>query len=192
MRNRQAFATLRSVLADTGPPEVREAAMHMFGGCLSEPDAQDGALEAFSLLLDSADHGTRAEAARCLALAIDDYTGDMAVLVERTRGHLDKMASRAGGGDSGHRMLGALTGILKGQWQLMPERALGYLERVADRPESPYQPRIMRNAVEVLNGLFRMQHGEDGRRRCLSVLDRFVAAGWPSALDLLRKMERPD
>ncbi len=192
MRSRQAFATLRGVLADTGPPEVREAAMHMLGGCLSEPDAQDGALEAFSLLLDSGDHGTRAEAARCLALAIDDYTGDMAVLVERTRGHLDKMASRAGGGDSGHRMLGALTGILKGQWQLMPERALVYLERVADRPESPYQPLIMGNAVEILNGLFRMQHSEDSRRRCLSVLDRFVAAGWPSALDLLRKMERSD
>lgn len=192
MRNRQAFATLRSVLADTGPPEVREAAMHMLGGCLSEPDAQDGVLEAFSLLLDSGDHGTRAEAARCLALAIDDYTGDMAALVERTRGHLDKMAGGAGGGDSGHQMLGALTGILKDQWQLMPERALGYLERVADRPESPYQPLIMWNAVEVLNGLFRMQHSEDSRRRCLSVLDRFVAAGWPSALDLLRKMERPD
>ena len=192
MRSRQAFATLRGVLADTGPPEVREAAMHMLGGCLSEPDAQDGVLEAFSLLLDSGDHGTRAEAARCLALAIDDYTGDMAALLEKAEGHLDKMSGGAGGGDSGHRMLGALTGILKDQWQLMPERALGHLERVADRPESPYQPRIMRNAVEVLNGLFRMQHGEDGRRRCLSVLDRFVAAGWPSALDLLRKMERPD
>ena len=192
MRNRQAFATLRGVLADTGPPEVREAAMHMLGGCLSEPDAQDGALEAFSLLLDSGDHGTRAEAARCLALTIDDYTGDMAALLEKAEGHLDKMAGGAGGGDSGHRMLGALTGILKDQWQLMPERALEYLERIAGRPESPYQPLIMRDAVDVLNGLFRMQHGEDGRRRCLSVLDRFVSAGWPSALDLLRKMERPD
>lgn len=192
MRNRQALATLRGVLADTGPPEVREAAMHMLGGCLSEPDARDGALEAFSLLLDSGDGETRAEAARCLAFAIDDYTGDMSSLLERIQGHLDRMASGAGGGDGGHRMLEALTGILKDHWRLMPERALGHLERVADRPESPYQPRIMRNVVEVLNGLFRMQCNEDGRRRCLSVLDRFIAAGWPSALELLRKMERPD
>ena len=105
---------------------------------------------------------------------------------------MDKMAREADGGEHGDHIQEVITGLLRKHWHMFPERALGHLERIAARPESPYMYRIMSDAVEALNGLFRTLPDEDDRRRCLSVLDRFAMAGLPPALDLLRKMERPD
>ena len=112
--------------------------------------------------------------------------------MKKVQGHLAKMSSGAYGGDRGHPILETLTRILKSQWHHMPEHALDHLEAVASRPESSYQRWIMMDVIDVLNGLFRTLPDEEGRRRCLSVLDRFAMEGWPSALGLLRKMERPD
>ena len=192
-RNHGARAMLDDILADTGPSgEARQTATRMLGRYLPGPDTQDEALVAFSFLLDSEDPETRANAARCLTRSIACRTGSPAVLLEKVQGHLDKMAREADGGGHGHRVLETLTAFLKDHWHLMPGRALGHLERVAALPESPYQPYVMMDAVETLNGLFRELPDEDDRRRCLSVLDRFAMAGWAPALDLLRKMERPD
>ncbi len=85
-----------------------------------------------------------------------------------------------------------LTAFLRDHWHRMLEQALGHLERVAALPESPHLPHVMTDSVEALNGLLRTLPGEGDRRRCLSVLDRFAAAGWSPALKLLRAMEMPD
>ena len=192
-RNSEARAMLDGILADSSPfRDARLTAMHMLGQYLSRPDTRDGALDAFSPLLGSGDPKTRDEAAYCLARSIEHCAGDPAAPLEKIQGHLDKMSREAGGDGRGLRILETLTAFLKKRWRLMPGRALGHLERVAALPESPYQPPIMMDAVETLNGLFRELPDEGDRRRCLSVLDRFAMAGWTPALDLLRKMERPD
>ena len=192
-RNPNARAILDGVLADTGSSEdARLTAMHTLGRYLSGPSTRDGALDDFSLLLDSEYLKTRTEAAYCLIFSIDRHAGGPAPLLEKIQVHLDKMSRGVRGDDGDHRILETLTDFLRKYWHLMPRRALGHLEQVAALPESPYQPYVMMDAVETLNGLFRELPGEDDRRRCLSVLDRFAMAGWPPALDLLRKMERPD
>ena len=58
--------------------------------------------------------------------------------------------------------------------------------------ESPQLTRVMTDSVEALDGLLWTLPGEGDRRRCLSVLGRFAAAGWSPALKLFRAMERPD
>ena len=192
-QNRRARAMLDGLLADTGPSvEARQTATHLLGRYLPGPGTQDGALGAFSLLLDSGDPKTRAEAASCLARSIERNAGSPAVPLEKIQSHLVKMSREADVGRHGLQILETLTAFLKKHWHLMPGRALGHLERAAALPESPYQAPIMMDAVETLNELFRELPDEDDRRRCLSVLDRFAMAGWPPALDLLRKMERPD
>ena len=188
-QSRPALDTLRGVLADAGlPREIRLMAAHLLGPYLSDPDARGGTLELYSLLLDSGDPKTRDVAARCLTDSVAD--ADPGVPPGEIRAHLDKMARSDREG--GPRTLEMLTAFLRDHWHRMPEQALGHLERVAALPESPHLPRVMRDAVEALNGLLRTLPGEDDRRRCLSVLDRFAAAGWSPALKLLRAIERPD
>lgn len=188
-QSRPALETLRGALADAGlPREIRLMAARLLGPYLSVPDARDGALELYSLLLDSGDPETRDVAARCLTDSAAD--ADPGALVGDIRDHLDKMARSDRGG--GSRTLEMLTAFLKNHWHRMPEQALGHLGRVAALPESPHLPHVMRDAVEALDGLLRTLPEEDYRRRCLSVLDRFAAAGWSPALKLLRAMERPD
>ena len=188
-KSRPALEMLRGALADAGlPREIRLMAAHLLGPHLSDPDARGGALELYSLLLDSGDPKTRNVAARCLTDSAAD--ADPGSLAGEMRAHLDKMARSDRGGD--RETLETLTAFLRDHWHRMPEQALGHLERVADLPESPHLRHVMTDAVEALNGLLRILPGEDNRRRCLSVLDRFAAAGWSPALKLLRAMERPD
>ncbi len=94
--------------------------------------------------------------------------------------------------EGGSRTLEMLTAFLRDHWHQMPEQALGRLERVAALHESPHLPLVMTDSVEALDGLPWTLPGEGDGRRCLSVLDRFAAAGWSPALDLLRAMEKPD
>ena len=150
MRSGPALETLRGALADAGlPREIRLMAARLLGPYLSVPDARDGALELYSLLLDSGDPETRDVAARCLTHSVAD--ADPGALVGDIRDHLDKMARSDRGG--GSRTLEMLTAFLRDHWHRMPEQALGHLERVAALPESPHLPHVMRDAVEALDGL---------------------------------------
>lgn len=186
-RNARARGLLDRILADMNLPwGIRQAVLHTLGeSYLFEPRAQDGALEVLLTLLDSEDPATRENAAFVLTSSIDKRAGDPASYVQRIASHTDKMAGEADRDDRNHRMLETLTSFLKRHCRLMPGRALAYLERVAALPESPHQPVISENIVKAL-GALRTLVDEDGRRRCITVLERFAAAGHLGALDALR------
>lgn len=167
--------------------EIRQAVLDALGkSYLFDPRAQDGALEVLSTLLDSEDPATRENAAFVLTSSIE-RAGDPAAYVQRIAPHIGKMAGEADRDDRSHKMLETLTSFLKRHCHLMPELALGHLERAARLPKAPDRPQIEENTVEALDALLRTPADGDGRRRCIAVLRRFAAAGHPGALDALRR-----
>lgn len=192
---RGARELLLSVLGDTKlPTEIRRGMpFALKEAYLFWPGTQDEALEVFSRLLDSKEPAVREAASFFLLSSIGDAeAGDAAALIKKMQAHLDKIALEADARPYNPQIIGTLVGFLKDYWHHMPERALGWLERISSTPHAAYQPAFMEGTVATLNGMFRSMPGESERNRCLAVLDSFVKAGWPKAVDLLREMGRPD
>lgn len=166
--------------------DIRQVVVHALGRShLFGRHAQDGALEALLPVLDSEDPKAREHAAFVLTASIK-YAGDPAAYVRRIAAHIDRMAGEADRDDRSPKMLETLTSFLCRHCRLMPERALGHLERVAGLPEALDRPRISKNIAEALAVLLRAPAGKGGRRRCIALLRRLAAAGHPGALDALR------
>lgn len=193
-KNARARDLLDRILADTRIHlDIRLAVMHAIGkSYLFEPRAQDGALDALLLVLDSEDPEARENAAFILTSSIGERAGDPAAYVERITAHIDKMAGEADRDDRSHKMLETLTSFLKKYCHLMPERALGHLERVAALPELPQHFVITENTVEALGTLLRTHADKCGRRRCIRALKRFARSGHPGAIDLVHEARRSD
>ena len=186
---------LLSVLEDTKlPTEIRRGMpFALKEAYLLWPGTQDEALEVFSRLLDGKEPAVREAASFFLLSSIGDAkAGDAAALIKKMQTHLDKIALEADARPYNPQIIGTLVGFLKDYWHHMPERALGWLERMSGMPYAAYRPAFMEGTVATLNGMFRSMPGESERNRCLVVLDSFVKAGWPKAVDLLREMGRPD
>ena len=147
----------------------------------------------FSRLLDSKEQGIRETASFFLLSSIGDAkAGDAATLIKKLDAHLDKIALETGARPYNPQIVATLVSFLKNHWHHMPERALVWLEKISGMPYAAYQPAFMEGTVATLNGMFRSMQDESERNRCLTVLDSFVKAGWPKAVDLLREMGRPD
>ena len=168
--------------------DIREAVVHALGRShLFRRRTQDGALRVLSLVLDSEDPKAREHAAFVLTSSIGKRADDQAAYVQRIASHIDRMAGEADRDDRSPKMLETLTSFLCRHCRLMPERALGHLERVACLPEATDRPRISKNIAEALAVLLRTPAGKGGRRRCIAVLRRLDAAGHHGALDALRR-----
>lgn len=193
-KNARARDLLDHILADARiHMDIRLAVMHAIGkSYLFEPRAQGRALEVFLLVLDSEDPEARENAAFILTSSIDTRAGDPAAYVKRIAEHIDRMAGEAGRDDCSHKMLETLTSFLRKHCNLMPERALGYLERVAALPELPQHFVITENTVDALGVLLRTHADKCGRRRCIRALKRFARSEHPGAIDLVYKAGRLD
>ena len=190
-----AWDLLDKAMEDTSlPAEIRRCIPFILKeGYLFKPDRQDASLKIFLKLLVSSEPTVRDSAAFfLLASAGDNGPDGAAALIQKIGPHLDSIAAEAGADPHNPRIIEALVRFLKEHWHRMPERALGLLESISRMPSAPYQPVFMEGTIAVLNGLFRTMPGEDDQGRCLSVLDVYVRAGWPDAMDLLAKMGRPD
>ena len=186
---------LQKVLEDTAlPAEIRRCIPFILKNrYLFEPDSQDEALAIFARLLDSKEPTVRESAAFfLLASAGDDGPDSAAALIRKIGPHLDSIAGEASANLPNLKIIEALVGFLKEHWHRMPERALDILEMISRMPSAPYQPVLADRTIATLNGLFRTLPGDEDQGRCLSVLDVYVRAGWPDAMDLLAKMGRPD
>lgn len=192
---RPAGDLLQKVLDDESlPTEIRRCIpFTLKEGYLFPPGTQDGALEIFSRLLDSGEPTVRESAAFfLLASAGDDGPDSAAALIRKMGPHLDKIAAEAGADHPNQKTIEALVEFIEDHWHRMPARALAILESISRMPSAPYQPVYAGKTIAALNGLFRTLPGEDDQNRCLSMLDVYVRAGWPDAMDLLAKMGRPD
>ena len=186
---------LQEVLEDTKLPTEIQRGMPfaLKEAYLFWPSTQDDALEVFSSLLDSKVQSVREAASFFLLSSIGDAkTGDAAALIKKMHAHLDKIALEMDARPYNPQIVGTLVGFLSNHWHHMPKRSLAWLEKVSSMPYAAYQPAFMEGTVAALNGMFRSMPGESDRNKCLTVLDSFVKAGWPKAVDLLREIGRPD
>lgn len=176
------------------PMEIRRCIPFILKeGYLFEPSTQDKALEIFSKLLDSKEKNVRAAASFFLLVSVGDGGNDaLPALIEKICPHLDKIALETDAVPYNPEVIETLVGFLKDYWHLLPELALDLLEKVSQMRYASYNPAFMDGTVATLNGLFRTLTGDDDRNRCLSVLDSYVKAGWPNAMNLLREIGRPD
>ena len=191
----RAWDLLQDALEDASlPTEIRSGMPYALReGYLLYPATQDKALHTFSRLLDSKETEVREAASFFLLSPIKDAkAGDAAALIGKIGAHLDKIAHEADECPYNSQTIGTLLRFLRHHWHSMPDRALAWLEKISSMPYAAYQPAFMEEAVATLNEMFRSRPDERDRDRCLAVLDGFVKAGWPKAMDLLRKMGRPD
>ena len=191
----RAWDLLQGALEDTTlPTEIRRGMPYALKeGYLFWHGTQDRALEIFSRLLDSEEPKVREAASFFLLSSIGDKGARAAEsLIGKMDKHLDKIAREADARPYNPQIVGTLVGFLRDHWRRMPERALDWLEKISNMPYASYQPAFMEGTVATLNEMFRSTTDERDRNRCLTVLDSFVKAGWPKAMDLLREMGRPD
>lgn len=190
-----AWDLLQNALEDASlPTEIRRGMPYALKEAyLFYPATQDRALDIFSRLLDSEEPQVREAASFFLLSTIGHKgTGNATALIGKMDAHLGKIAREADARPYNPQIVGTLVGFLRGHWRRMPKRALDWLERISAMPYAAYQPAFMEGTVATLNEMFRSMPAEGDRNRCLSILDSFVKAGWPKAMDLLREMGRPD
>ena len=191
----RAWDLLQGALEDTTlPTEIRRGMPYALKeGYLFWHGTQDRALEIFSKLLDSEESKVREAASFFLLSSIGDKgTRAAESLIGKMNKHLDKIAREADARPYNPQIVGTLVVFLRNHWRRMPERALDWLEKISNMPYASYQPAFMEGTVATLNEMFRSTTDERDRNRCLTVLDSFVKAGWPKAMDLLREIGRPD
>ena len=176
------------------PAEIRRCMpFNLKEGYLFRPSTQDKSLDIFSKLLDSKEKKIREAASFFLLASIGDGgTENLLTLIEKIGPHLDKIALEIGAVPYNPEIIETLIGFLKDYWHLLPGRALDLLEGISRMQYASYEPVFMDGTVAALNGLFRTLPDEKDQNRCLAVLDSYVKAGWPDAMNLLRKMGRPD
>lgn len=161
---------------------------------------QDDALGIFLVFLDSENHVIREKATFFLLVTLNDekrlkdQTSDVREIINKIGPHLDKISKEINRDKGNLRIIEHLVKFLKKNWEQIPERSLKYLKSIAasDKPLE-FHSWIADSTILILNGLFRNgKQSVENKEICMDILDKFVMAGWPSALELLEIMERPD
>ena len=197
-RDPRAAEMLR-LIADRGAysKDVRAEIPPILGDVyLASANHVDDALGLLLALLDDQDQEVRRRAALAALGGLDvnpdvdgrEYIGKIAP-------HLGRMSSTLEGAAPDPVVAGALAGFLERFWREAPETALALLEKTAGVHGVPAasEPAVAGRLLNVLAGLLQHHSLYDGEwNRCIDVLDKYAAAGWPAALDLLAKMGEVD
>ena len=164
---------------------------------LFKEEFQDQSLDLLYRMLDDPDHDVREKAAFFTLNSFeDDDSVDNEEFVKKIEKHLERISSEVDRRPWDPRLIEHLIRFLEKFWHILPDKTIDYLEKIiGEKIEeySAYQPVFAGESVTILTGLF--QHhslSQENRKRCLNILDKYVMAGWPEALELLSAMERPD
>lgn len=164
---------------------------------LFKDEFQDNSLSLLYRLLDDPDHEVREKAAFFTLILVEkNKNANNQKLVRKIEKHLDRIASEVDKQPMDPRLIEHLVDFLKEFWDMLPEKTINYLEKIINervRIYSVSQPVLASASVKILTGIF--QHpslSKDDQKRCLDILDKYAAVGWPDALQLLSAMERPD
>ena len=160
---------------------------------LFENKYQEQSLEILYRLLDDPDRSVMEESAFFI---LNSFEKDDTQFIEKISKHLDKIITRIDKTPQDSKMIEGLVRFLSDHWQELPQKSIEYLEKLTGDKLKEYtstQPRIADKTIVILNGLFRHYAlDKEDKERCLNILDNYVIAGWPEALELLSKMERTD
>lgn len=163
---------------------------------LFDDKTQDAALSILLKLLDKKDNQIREKATFFLLYPLIDMKKAITTdLITKISPHLDKIAFEIERDDWDLRIIEELFKFLERYWKHVPEKTINFLEKVtgAEKKYLTFQPQISRDAIIVLNGVFREPSlPSETRKICINILDKFTKAGWPEAISLLESMERPD
>ena len=157
------------------------------------PRFEDQILRMFHLLLDDPDREVREKASFFILGLIEDNAAADDKLLDKTASHLDRIASETGREEWDPRIFEELVRFLEKFWQEMPAKSIEYLEKIAGvKKYVASQPALAEGSVGILSGLLNSPRADGETQRCLDILDTYVMAGWPQALELVTAMEKRD
>ncbi len=177
-----------------GDPSEKEIRMNLpFQLKQFFPRFEDQVLRMFYRLLGDPDNEVREKASFFLFGLIEDNAGADDGLLGKIAPHLDRIASETGRERWDPRLFEELVRFLEQFWQEMPAKSIEYLEKIAGvREYVAGQPALADGSVNVLSGLLNSPRADGETQRCLDILDTYVMAGWPNALELVTAMEKRD
>lgn len=166
------------------------------GAYLASADHMDDALGLLRALLDDSDREVRRRAAFSVLGGLGGNPAvDSREYIGKIAPHLGRMSSMLEETPPDLGIAAALAGFMEMSWREAPETALALLEKTADMHGIPAasEPAVAGRLLGVLAGLLQHHSLYDGEwNRCLDVLDKYAAVGWPAALDLLAGMGERD
>ena len=191
---------LLNKIVDDGPfpPEIRRnIPFELKERYLFQDEFQDRSLDLLYRLLDDPDHDVREKAAFfTLVLVEKNASTNNEKSIRKIERHMDRIVSEVEKQPMDPRLIEHLVDFLKEFWHLLPEKTIDYLEKIITEKVRLYsvsQPVFASASVKILTGIFQQPSlSKRNQERCLDILDKYSAIGWPDALQLLSAMERPD
>ena len=154
---------------------------------------EDAALDLFYRLLGDPDPKVRHKAAFFVLGGFDGNPDiDNRSYIAKIGPHLERMVALLGDASFDMGVAEPLAEFLEKFWKDVPGTAIACLEAIAGHGNAVTSEASMADrSLGVLAGLLHHHSLYDsGWDRCIDVLDKFAAVGWPAALDMLAEMGR--